>query len=221
MVEDARHKESDEDVETRNHTTADILKGLLARAQLLWLLRHYARRPVLALFSVLMGTLSLALISIVALVTRSPFVFPSLGPTAFYFFYRPMTPAASPRNALVGGAIGIGAGALALVLTGLASAPGAPTLGITWPRVAAVAVSFALTTALLVLLRVEHPPALSATLMIALGVFTEPLQLLALFGGMVLLTLQAILVNRAAGLPYPLWAPLAAPNTQPPQRQPS
>jgi CBS domain-containing membrane protein len=57
--------------------------------------------------------------------------------------------------------------------------------------------------------------------LIALGVFTEPLQLLALFGGMVLLTIQAILVNRAAGLPYPLWAPHAAPNTQRPHRWPS
>ncbi len=220
MLEDAHRKESDEDIEARSHTTADILQGLLARARLPWLLRHYARRPVVALFSVLMGTVSLTLISVVAMVTRSPFVFPSLGPTAFYFFYRPMTPAASPRNALVGGAIGIGAGALALAMTGLALAPGASMLAVTWPRVAAVAMSFALTTALLVLLRVEHPPALSATLMIALGVFTEPLQLLALFGGMVLLTLQAILVNRAAGLPYPLWAPRVAPNTRPPQREP-
>ena len=80
--------------------------------------------------------------------------------------------------------------------------------------------SFALTTALLVLLCVEHLPALSATLMIALGVFTESLQLLALFGGLVLLTLQAILFNRAAGLPYPLWAPRAAPNTRPLQGEP-
>lgn len=188
-------------------TTADILRGLLVRARLPWLLRHHQRRAVLAIFSVLMGAVSLAIISVVALITRTPFVFPSLGPTAFLFFYRPAAPAASPRNTLVGCAIGIAMGYLALTVTGLAGAPPAALVGVTWPRVAAVALSFALTTALLVLWGVEHPPALATTLVVALGVFAQPLSLVALYGGVVLLTLQAILINRAAGLPYPLWQP--------------
>ena len=35
--------------------------------------------------------------STLALITGSPFIFPSLGPTAFLFFYTPRAPSASPR----------------------------------------------------------------------------------------------------------------------------
>ena len=54
-----------------------------------------------------------------ALLTGEPFIFPSLGPTAFLLFYTPTLPAASPRNTLCGHAIGAAAGYLALVLFGL------------------------------------------------------------------------------------------------------
>jgi CBS-domain-containing membrane protein len=170
-----------------------------------WLLRHHQRRVVLAAFSVLMGAISLGTISVFALLTRSPFVFPSLGPTAYLFFYRPGSAAASPRNALTGGAIGILAGYLALLVTGLAGAPSAALEGITWPRVLAVTLAFSLTTGMLIMLDVSHPPALATTLLVALGAFAQPVALLTLFGGLVLLTAEAFLINRAAGLPYPLW----------------
>lgn len=196
-----------ESVEEEVVTTADLLRGLLTRLRLPFLLRHHQRRVVLAVFSVLMGVVSLSIIAVIAVLTGTPFVFPSLGPTAFLFFYRPAAPSASPRNTLVGCAIGICSGYLSLVVTGLAGAPAATFAGVTWPRVFAVALSFGLTTALLVLLGVEHPPALATTLIVSLGVFAHPLSLVALYGGVVMLTVQAFLINRAAGVAYPLWAP--------------
>jgi CBS domain-containing membrane protein len=48
--------------------------------------------------------------SALALVTHWPFIFPSLGTTAFLFFYTPTAPSASPRNTLVGHTIGVLAG---------------------------------------------------------------------------------------------------------------
>ncbi|HEX6818508.1 MAG TPA: HPP family protein, partial [Ktedonobacterales bacterium] len=186
-------------------TTEDILRGLIVRARMPWLLRHHKRPLVLALFSVLMGGVSLVIISVIALVTGSPFVFPSLGPTAYLFFYRPGSVAASPRSTLTGCALGIVGSYVILLITGLAGAPPATLVGMTWSRVIAVALAFSLTTALLVFLSVDHPPALATALLIALGVFARPLSLVALYGGVVLLTAEAFLINHAAGLPYPLW----------------
>ena len=57
--------------------------------------------------------------ALVAFVTGEPFVFPSLGPTAFLLFYTPLLPASSPRNTIGGHAIGAAAGYLALVVFGL------------------------------------------------------------------------------------------------------
>ena len=54
--------------------------------------------PLLALFSFVNGCISIGLMSLAALVTGAPLIFPSLGPTAFLFFYTPTAPAASPRN---------------------------------------------------------------------------------------------------------------------------
>src|SRR5262245_60215688 len=62
---------------------SDILLGILTRLRLPWLLQHYSRVPVLALFSFINGCISIGIMSILAVLTRSPFIFPSLGPTAF------------------------------------------------------------------------------------------------------------------------------------------
>src|SRR5436305_577015 len=53
---------------------------------------------------------------------HSPFIFPSLGPTAFHYFSRQTAPSASPRNAIIGHLIGSVAGYFSLVVTGLTTA---------------------------------------------------------------------------------------------------
>src|SRR6266702_3073962 len=116
--------------------------------------------------------------------------------------------AASPRNTLIGHAIGVLAGYFSLVVTGLTMAGPALAVGVTWPRVIAAALSLGLTSGLMVLLKSPHPPAGATTLIISLGILTKPWQLLLLMLAVVLLTLQALAINRLAGIPYPLWGPI-------------
>lgn len=186
---------------------SDVLGGLIGRARLPWLLRHYAQVPVLAIFSFVNGLISIAIMAAIAVLTGSPFVFPSLGPTAFLFFYTPTAPAASPRNTIIGHAIGCAAGYFSLVVTGLTTAGPALSIGVTWQRVVAAALSLALTSGLMVLLRSPHPPAGATTLIISLGLLRRPDQLLILMLAVVVLTIQAFVINRAAGIDYPLWNP--------------
>ncbi|WP_338254968.1 HPP family protein [Dictyobacter halimunensis] len=187
---------------------SDILKGLFARLRLSSLEQHYARVPVLALFSFINGCISIGIMSILALITSSPFIFPSLGPTAFLFFYTPRAPSASPRNTIIGHAIGVLAGYFSLVITGLTVAGPALSVGMTWPRVLAAALSLGLTAGLMVLFKSPHPPAGATTLIVSLGILTKPPQLILLMIAVGLLTLQAIAINRLAGIPYPLWNPI-------------
>jgi CBS domain-containing membrane protein len=190
---------------------SDILRGLFMRARLPRLLQNYARIPVLALFSFVNGCISIGLMSVLAVITHSPFIFPSLGPTAFLFFYTPTAPSASPRNTLIGHAVGVIAGYFSLVVTGLTMAGPALAVGVTWPRVIAAALSLGLTAGLMVLLKSPHPPAGATTLIISLGLLRQPWQLVLLMVAVVLLTLQAIIINRLAGIPYPLWNPVREP----------
>ena len=190
---------------------SDVLHGILTRVRLPWLLQHHSRVPVLALFSFINGCISIGLMSVLAVITRTPFIFPSLGPTAFLFFYTPTAPSASPRNTLIGHAVGAAAGYLSLVVTGLTMAGPALTIGVTWPRVIAAGLSLGLTAGVMVLLRSPHPPAGATTLIVSLGILRQPWQLILLMVAVVLLTLQAIAINRLAGIPYPLWGPVREP----------
>ena len=78
--------------------------------------------------------------------------------------------------------------------------------GIGWRRVLAAALSLACTGALMILLRVTHPPAAATTLIISLGIIHEPFQLVEIELAVVLMTLMAIGINRIAEVDYPLWA---------------
>src|SRR5438045_8632939 len=190
---------------------SDVLRGILTHARLPWLLEHYANIPVLAVFIFINGCISIGIIAALAVITHSPFIFPSLGPTAFLFFYTPTAPSASPRNTIIGHAVGVIAGYFSLVITGLTMAGPALAVGVTWPRVIAAALSLGLTAGLMVLLKSPHPPAGATTLIISLGILTKPWQLLLLMVAVSLLTLQALALNRLAGIPYPLWNPPAEP----------
>jgi CBS-domain-containing membrane protein len=139
--------------------------------------------------------------------TGEPLVFPSLGPTAFMLFYQPTSPAASPRNALLGHLIGIVAGYLSLQVFGLAHATPALTGGVTCAWVGSASLSLALTAGFMIWLRVPHPPAGATTLIVSLGILPRPLQLVALFLAIVLLVVQGLAINRLAGVPYPWWSP--------------
>jgi CBS-domain-containing membrane protein len=152
------------------------------------------------------GFITIGSLALLAMVTHTPFIFPSLGPTAFLFFFTPTLPTASPRHTIYGHAIGILCGYGALAVTGLASAPPAIVVGVAPMRILAAALSLALTGAFMILFKAAHPPAGATTLIISLGIVTKPLYLLIIEVAVALLTLQAIAINRLAGIDYPLWA---------------
>jgi hypothetical protein len=63
---------------------------------------------------------------------------------------------------------------------------------------------------------VSHAPAGATTLIISLGILTQPWQLFVLMLAIILLTLQAIAINRLFGIPLPLWgqSPVPAKNDE-------
>ena len=184
------------------------LAGLLHRLRLRALERHAGRRPALAIFTALNACISIGLIAIIAVVTGTAFVFPSLGATAFLMFYTPSAPASSPRNTMAGQTLAVVMGYLSLIVTRAPRTGPSGAFEVNWPHVVAAMMSLALTVGLMVLLNVEHPPAASTTLLIALGALQDIAQLVLLLAAVALLIGQAIVINRLAGVRYPLWNPL-------------
>jgi CBS-domain-containing membrane protein len=184
----------------------EVSRGLMKRFRLDWLLGHFPERPVWAAFMFINGFISIALMSLAALAAKTSFIFPSLGPTAFLFFFSPQAPSASPRHTLYGHAIGILCGFGALWVTGLQHAQWQPGTTVHLARVLAAALALASTGALMILFKAAHPPAGATTLIVALGIIIQPRNLLVIEIAVALLTLQAIFINRLAGLDYPLWA---------------
>jgi CBS-domain-containing membrane protein len=157
------------------------------------------------------GFISIGILCALAMVFQTPFIFPSLGATAFLVFFTPTTPPASQRNALCGHAIGIACGYAALWVTGLQHAGPAIVTELGWARILATALSLAVTGALMIRLNVPHPPAAATTLIVSLGVVSRPAYLVVLEVAVGLLVGQAIIINRLTGVRYPFWASVPTP----------
>lgn len=186
---------------------AAIVYGLAQRFRLPALKQRYSSVAILGLFAGVNGVIAIGIMAIAAQATGQPFVFPSLGPTAFLLFYTPTQPAASPRNTICGHLIGVLAGYLSLVVFDLTGDGPALVEGVTGARVGAAALSLGLTSAIMIWVRVPHPPAGATTLIVSLGILHEPDQLAVLMVAVVLLVAQAYVINRLADVDYPLWAP--------------
>lgn len=171
------------------------------------LLGRYNDRVVWATFTFVTGFIAIATLAGLAMVFKAPFLFPPLGATAILFLYSPSLPTASPKSAICGHGIGIVCGYGALVVTGLQHAPAATIVGVNEARIIATAVALSVTAALMILLRVVHPPAGATALMVSLGVVTNPLQLPLLEVAVAFLAVEAFVVNRLAGIEYPIWTP--------------
>lgn len=176
--------------------------------RLFWVMPHCSAIFKRALFSAISSAISIGIMATAGVLTHSHFVFPSLGPTAFLFFSTPTAPSASPRNTLIGHTIGVCMGYLCLIVTGLALTGPALATDMKWRLVIAAGLSLGLTSGLMVLMRVDHPPAAATTLLVSLNIISRPWQLVVLMVAVGLLTLQAIVINRLAGISYPLWSAL-------------
>ena len=205
---------------------SQVTRGLLHRFHLDRLIERYPERPMRALFMLINGFISIGILATIAEIWGVPSIFPSLGASAFLLFASPGVQSAWPRSTIVGHLIGIACGIGALWLVGLHQAPPAMVVGVSTSRVVAVALSLALTGAFMVLADAPHPPAGATALIVSLGLITKPAHLLVMAFAVSLLALQAIVINRLAGLTYPLWrgprpapVPVAAPAPQSTQSQ--
>jgi CBS domain-containing membrane protein len=195
------------------HGGTDHILSLLRRLRLDWLLRHFPPRLVRTAYVFINGFVTIALLALLALVSHNPFVFPSLGPTAFLLFFSPLAKTCTPRNTVFGHGIGILCGYGAYVVTGAGALPFGVHPGIFWPRILAAALSLSLTGGLMVLFGVSHPPAGATTLIISLGIISKAREVAIIEVAVFLLVAQALVINRLAGLPYPFWN--SAPSTSP------
>jgi CBS-domain-containing membrane protein len=153
-------------------------------------------RPVgAAAYAGLLCLIVLAISGAVGLALKQPWLFPSLGPTVMLFFESPEQPSSRPVNAIVGHFVGILVGVLCLLAFGLSGQPSVPQGGLTVPYLIAGALSVALTTIILTLLKLPHPPAGATTLIVSLGILTTPPQLLSMAGAVVLITVAGWALN--------------------------
>jgi CBS domain-containing membrane protein len=171
----------------------ELIRGLASRLRFTRLLRRFPERRLWASFMFVNGFITIALLAAVTMISGTPFVFPSLGSTAILLFETPSRPTASPRNTLYGHAIAIVFGYGSLLVTGLEKAPTAMVAGVDYRRIFAAALSLALTSALLILLKSTHPPAGATALIVSMGIVTKIFYLF-------------VIEIAASGLDYPLWA---------------
>lgn len=161
------------------------------------------RRGTGAAYAGLLCLVVLCAAGLVGLLLKTPWLFPSLGPTVMIFFESRATPAARPRSALIGHGVGLVVGYGCLAAFGLTRSPSIVQSGVTVPHLLAGALSVAVTAAVLVLLRAPHPPAGATTLIVSLGILREPLQLLSMAGAVVLITVLGVVLNRLLLGPAP------------------
>jgi CBS-domain-containing membrane protein len=170
-----------------------------------WLYRRW-RNNGNAIYTFVGSLVAIGLSGTWAYIVKQPLVFPSLGATAFLIFETPMAEVGSPRNTIIGHTVGILAGTASLAIFGLLHAPSVYVSGVTLARVGAIALAVALTGGVLRVLRAAHPPAGATTIIVASGLLHTPRQLLDIFVGVVLLTIAGWCLNRAMGVPAPVWA---------------
>jgi hypothetical protein len=135
----------------------------------------------------------------IALVARCPFLFPSLGPTAFQQAEYPHHRSAGIYHVIVGHLVGLISGFLAVGLVGAMNTP--PATADTPPsptRLGAIALAVAMTIMLQLVVRASHPPAVSTTLLIALGAFPVSVHTtVTIVIGVVLVAIPGELLRRA------------------------
>ena len=149
--------------------------------------------------------ISVLIIGIAAHFTSWNLIFPSLGPTIFLQFYAPQAPMSAPKNTILGHLIGALIGLFFYWISvnmGLSS----DTTALGNILIGALAVGTSGT--LMVLTELLHPPAASTTLIAAFGFLENPVDIFAIVVSAAVLSMEAWLLHKLAGIRYPMWSPL-------------
>ena len=161
--------------------------------------------PARAFRSFVLAAVSIAVIGLLALAAQTPFLFPSLGATAFILITAPATAPASARNAVSAHVIGAVAGCASFHLFALDRATATLSNGGGVEHVAACALALAVTCGVMTLARLAHPPAGATTLICALGFLPQWWHVPMVAASVVLLTLTIRGLQRAGGARHPWW----------------
>jgi len=180
--------------------------GLLHRLNLDRLITSHSERVVVSLYALVCGGISIGVMSLAAWLSKSAFIFASLGPSAFLFFYAPRSFAAAPRSALIGHFVGAAVGYASLyIFFGTSEIEPILHVQMKWHYIFTAAFSLGFTSAIMVFLDSPHPPAGSTTLLVALGFMSTLEKIAYLMLAVVMLTGISILFNRLAGIRYSIW----------------
>lgn len=127
-------------------------------------------------------------------IAHMPFIFPSLGPTAFEQVERPRAPSSRLYNVVVGHFVALGCGFLALWLSHAWNAPVVTTAKVVpLARLAAAAIAVVLTVAATLALKANQPASLATALLVSLGSMQTPRDAFAI--------VVAVLILAAIGEP--------------------
>jgi CBS-domain-containing membrane protein len=144
---------------------------------------------------------------VLAWLSGVPFLFPSLGPSAFLLALRPDAPASTPRRVLGGHVIGVLAGLLTYHLLAAGAVATTVTAGsqaVLWLTTSG-SVALILTAAGMVATDTQHAPACATTLIVSLGLLTTPLEGAAVVVAVVALLAAHLGLERVAfARPNPL-----------------
>lgn len=178
-------------------------------------------RQVLARVTPISAAVVILTISLFAWLTDLPLVFPALGPSTFILFTTPLSPAGAPRSVVLGHLSCLCCGAFAYHTVTLLTGQPVSIDHVGAPLVLSAVLALALATWSLVKLNCPHPPACASSLVVALGGLTDPVDLFLTAVVIVWLAAEAVIVNRLAGLPVPLWRPRQGPPVDLPPEPPS
>ena len=135
----------------------------------------------------------------IGLLLKEPWLYPSMGSTAYLLLHDPGQRSARLYNTVVGHSCGIVSGLVASIAFGLHHSSGVLSAAgqLTPARVAAAGIALAATMLLGTWLRASHPPAASTAMIVVLGGFQYNVPtMLAVVGGVVAIAVAGVAVRR-------------------------
>ena len=120
---------------------------------------------------------------------HQPFIFASLGPTAYELIETPHRSSARPYSVFFGHLTGVGAAYFALAVTGAWWTARVSGGGVPLARIGAAVLATGLTVLVTLLLHTSQPAALSTALLISLGILQQPKDAAVIMGSILLMIL--------------------------------